>query len=84
VEKKSFFWCIVKKNIHPDYHEITVVLTNGEKIHTRSVYGKAGDSINLDIDPLTHPAWTGGGLRLVDTAGQLSKFSKRYGQEFEG
>ncbi|MDR1034684.1 MAG: 50S ribosomal protein L31 [Holosporales bacterium] len=72
----------MKKNIHPDYHEITIVLTNGDKIRTRSVYGKAGDSVNLDIDPLTHPAWTGGGLKLVDTAGQLSKFSKRYGPEF--
>jgi large subunit ribosomal protein L31 len=74
----------MKKNIHPDYHEITVVLTNGEKIQTKSVYGKVGDSINLDIDPLTHPAWTGGGQKLIDTAGQLSKFSKKYGADFNG
>ncbi|MDR1233908.1 MAG: 50S ribosomal protein L31 [Holosporales bacterium] len=69
----------MKKNIHPEYHEITVVMTNGEEIKTRSVYGKPGDVINLDIDPLTHPAWTGTGQKLVDTAGQISKFSKRYG-----
>jgi large subunit ribosomal protein L31 len=73
----------MKKDIHPDYHEITAVLTSGEKINTRSVYGKAGSVINLDIDPLTHPAWTGTGQKLVDTAGQISKFNRRY-KDFGG
>jgi large subunit ribosomal protein L31 len=68
----------MKKNVHPDYHTITVVLTNGESFQTKSVYGKEGDAINLDIDPLTHPAWTGAGHKLVDTGGQISKFSKKY------
>jgi large subunit ribosomal protein L31 len=68
----------MKKNVHPEYHSISVVLTNGEKFETKSVFGKPGDVINLDIDPLTHPAWTGGGQRLVDTAGQIGKFSRRY------
>ncbi|MDR3224540.1 MAG: 50S ribosomal protein L31 [Holosporales bacterium] len=68
----------MKKNIHPEYHVISVVLTNGEKFETRSVYGKAGDTVNLDIDHLTHPAWTGTGQKLVDTAGQIGKFNKRY------
>jgi large subunit ribosomal protein L31 len=68
----------MKKDIHPEYHDITVVLTDGTKFKTKSVYGKAGDTVNLDIDPLTHPAWTGAGQRLVDTAGQIGKFSKRY------
>ncbi|MDR1609762.1 MAG: 50S ribosomal protein L31 [Holosporales bacterium] len=68
----------MKKNIHPDYHTISVVLTSGEKFETKSVYGKDGDTIHLDIDPLTHPAWTGAGRRLVDSAGQISKFNKRY------
>ena len=68
----------MKKNIHPDYHEISVVLTNGEKFKTKSTYGKAGETINLDIDPISHPAWTGAGQKLVDTAGQISKFNKRY------
>lgn len=68
----------MKKNIHPDYHEITVVMTDGKEFKTRSTWGKAGDSIRLDIDPNSHPAWTGGGQRLLSTAGQLSKFSKKY------
>jgi large subunit ribosomal protein L31 len=67
----------MKKGIHPDYHEITVVMTDGSSFKTRSTYGKAGDSLRLDIDPKTHPAWTGI-HRLVDTGGQLAKFNKRF------
>ena len=67
----------MKKDIHPDYHEVTVVMTNGEKFKTRTTAGKEGDTIRLDIDPLAHPAWTGV-HRLIDTGGQLSKFNKRF------
>jgi large subunit ribosomal protein L31 len=68
----------MKKDIHPDYHEITVVMTDGTKFVTRSTYGKAGDSLQLDIDPNTHPAWTGGTQRLVDSGGQVARFNKRF------
>ena len=68
----------MKKNVHPDYHGISVVLTDGTSFKTKSTFGKMGDIINLDIDPLSHPAWTGAGQKLVDTAGQISKFNKRY------
>ena len=67
----------MKKDIHPDYHEITVVLTDGSEFQTRSTYGSEGDTLRLDIDPKTHPAWTGV-HRLVDTGGQLAKFKKRF------
>ncbi len=67
----------MKKDIHPDYHEITVVMTDGTEFKTRSTYGKAGASMRLDIDPKTHPAWTGE-HRLVDTAGQVAKFNRRF------
>ena len=68
----------MKKDIHPDYHEITVVMTDGTTYTTRSTYGKAGDTVKLDVDPNTHPAWTGGQQRLVDTGGQVAKFNKRF------
>jgi large subunit ribosomal protein L31 len=67
----------MKKGIHPEYHEITVVMTDGSSFKTRSTYGKAGDSLRLDIDPKSHPAWTGV-HRLVDAGGQLAKFQKRF------
>jgi large subunit ribosomal protein L31 len=69
----------MKEGIHPDYHEITVVMTDGSTYATRSTYGKAGDTLRLEIDPKSHPAWTGGQQRLLDTGGQLARFNKRFG-----
>ncbi|MCY4136690.1 MAG: 50S ribosomal protein L31, partial [Rhodobacteraceae bacterium] len=37
-----------------------------------------GDTLTLEIDPSAHPAWTGGGLKLVDSGGRVSRFKKRY------
>ena len=68
----------MKKKIHPDYHEIEVVMTDGTKFKTRSTWGKKGDVLNLDIDPKSHPAWSGGERKLVDTQGQISKFAKKF------
>lgn len=67
----------MKKQGHPEYHEITVVMTDGSEFQTRSTYGKAGDKLHLDVDPKSHPAWTGV-HRLVDSGGQLAKFNKRF------
>ena len=67
----------MKKDIHPDYHEINVVMTDGTTFTTRSTWGQPGDTLKLDIDPKAHPAWTGE-HRLVDTGGQVAKFNKRF------
>jgi large subunit ribosomal protein L31 len=68
----------MKDGIHPDYHEITILMTDGSSYKTRSTYGKEGDTLRLDIDPKSHPAWTGGQQRLLDTGGQLARFNKRF------
>ena len=67
----------MKKNIHPDYHEITVIMTDGSSYKTRSTMGKAGDTLKLDIDPKSHPAWTGQ-HRILDSGGQVARFNKRF------
>ncbi|WP_114394379.1 50S ribosomal protein L31 [Oleisolibacter albus] len=67
----------MKADIHPDYHEITVIMTDGTSFKTRSTMGKAGDTLRLDIDTKTHPAWTGV-QKLLDTGGQIAKFNKRF------
>jgi large subunit ribosomal protein L31 len=67
----------MKDGIHPEYHEITVIMTDGSEFTTRSTYGKPGDKLRLDIDPKSHPAWTGV-QRLVDSGGQVAKFNKRF------
>jgi large subunit ribosomal protein L31 len=69
----------MKADIHPSYHPIKVVMTDGSEFTTRSTMGKAGDTLNLDIDPKTHPAWTGGSQQLLDRGGRLSRFNSRFG-----
>lgn len=69
----------MKSDIHPDYHAIKVVMTDGTEFITRSTWGSEGDVLNLDIDPRTHPAWTGGSQQLMDRGGRLSRFNSRFG-----
>jgi len=69
----------VKTDTHPDYHMIKVQMTDGTVFETRSTWGKEGDTMQLDIDPLAHPAWTGGNKQLLDTGGQVARFNKRFG-----
>jgi len=69
----------MKKGIHPAYHTIKVQMTDGTVYETRSTWGKEGDTLALEIDPLAHPAWTGGNQRLLDQGGQVARFNKRFG-----
>ena len=73
----------MKANTHPDYHEIKVVMTDGTEYTTHSTWGKPGDVMKLDIDPLSHPAWKGGTVKIMEK-GQLSKFEKRFGSFLGG
>jgi large subunit ribosomal protein L31 len=68
----------MKKDIHPDYHTIKVVMTNGTEYFTKSTYGEEGAVMNLDIDPTTHPAWTGGSQTLLDRGGRVSRFNNKF------
>ena len=67
----------MKKKIHPDYHEINIEMTDGTKFITKSTWGKKGDTLKLDIDPVSHPAWTGQ-HRIMDSGGQVARFNKRF------
>jgi large subunit ribosomal protein L31 len=68
----------MKSDIHPEYHRVRVVMTDGSEFFTRSTWGKEGDTLQLDIDPKTHPAWTGGSQQLLDRGGRVSKFNQRF------
>jgi large subunit ribosomal protein L31 len=83
--KSSLYWRVdaprkltMKQDIHPDYHTIKVVMTDGTEFSTRSTWGKEGDVLHLDIDPRSHPAWTGGQQQLVDRGGRVSRFQKKF------
>ena len=66
------------EDFHPHYHMIKVVMTDGSTFDTYSTYGKEGDKLTLDVDPKTHPAWTGGNQQLMDRGGRLSRFKKKF------
>ena len=68
---------IMKADIHPDYHMIKVVMTDGTEYETRSTWGSEGDVMRLDIDPKSHPAWTGV-RRILDSGGRVAQFNKRF------
>lgn len=68
----------MKTEIHPDYHFIDVKMTDGTVVKMRSTWGSEGEVLALDIDPLAHPAWTGGNTKLMDAGGRVSKFKNKY------
>jgi large subunit ribosomal protein L31 len=70
----------MRKDIHPDYHTINIRMTDGSSFTTRSTWGKEGDTLTLEIDPLSHPAWTGGPQKLI-AGGKLERFYRRYNKQ---
>jgi large subunit ribosomal protein L31 len=64
----------VKSGIHPTYEPTTVKCVCGNSWQTRST---AGGTINVDICSACHPFYTGK-QKLVDTAGRVERFRKRY------
>ena len=68
----------MKKELHPEYHMINVKMTDGTIFEMKSTWGAEGDTLSLEVDPTVHPAWTGGGTRLMDTGGRVSKFKNKY------
>ncbi len=64
----------MKPRIHPKYVEVTVSCACGETFKTRSTKG----NIRLEICSKCHPFFTGK-QKLVDTAGRVERFQRKYG-----
>jgi large subunit ribosomal protein L31 len=67
----------MKQGIHPDYKFITVRLADGTTYQTRSTMNAA--QYNSEVDSTNHPFYTGK-KSVVDTAGRIDKFNRRYGK----
>ena len=67
----------MKPGIHPEYSEIEVTCACGEKFKTRST--RKGD-LHVEICSACHPLFTGK-QKLVDTAGRVDRFNRRYGKK---
>ncbi len=64
----------MKSGIHPDYQEITVNCSCGNKFVTRSTMGQ---DLHLEVCSSCHPFYTGK-QKIVDTGGRVDKFRKKY------
>jgi len=68
----------MKAGIHPNYHDVKVTCSCGNVFVTRSTYEK--DEMSLDVCSECHPFYTGK-QKILDTAGQVDKFRRRYGKK---
>ena len=64
----------MKKDTHPNYPEVNVTCSCGNKFKTQSTIG---EDMTIEVCSLCHPFYTGK-QKIIDTAGQVDKFKKRY------
>ncbi len=64
----------MRNGIHPKYDEVTVTCACGNEIRTRSTSG----DLKVEICSACHPFFTGK-QKLLDTAGRIEKFNRKYG-----
>ena len=80
----------MKPGIHPDYHPVVFQdSSTGDAFLTRSTItsdktiewsdGNTYPLVTVDVSAWSHPFWTGA-RRIMDTAGQVEKFHRRYGR----
>ena len=66
----------MKADIHPKYDEIKVTCSCGNEFMTRSTMGQ---ELHVEVCSACHPFYTGK-QKIMDTAGRVDKFRKRYGR----
>jgi large subunit ribosomal protein L31 len=64
----------MKAGIHPEYKQIMVTCTCGNKFETRSTIGQ---DLQVEVCSNCHPFYTGK-QKIVDTGGRVDKFRKKY------
>ena len=67
----------MKTDIHPNYVEIDVTCSCGNKFKTRATSGKA---LNIEVCSECHPFYTGK-QKMIDTAGRVERFNQKYGKK---
>ena len=65
----------MKQGIHPEYNATVITCACGNRLETRSTV----DNISVEICAVCHPFYTGK-QRLVDTAGRVERFKRKYGK----
>jgi large subunit ribosomal protein L31 len=65
----------MKQGIHPEYKAARIVCSCGNVIESRSTVGE----LHVEICSVCHPFYTGK-QKLVDTAGRVERFNRKYQQ----
>lgn len=68
----------MKSDIHPEYHKVTAVCGCGNTVEIGSILPE----LEVEICSACHPFFTGK-QKLIDTAGRIEKFKKRYAKHYE-
>ncbi len=71
---------MAKKDIHPEYNEITVLMSDGSEVKTRSTMNTKDGVYRAEVDSKNHPFFNED-LKMITTAGRVDKFNKRYGKK---
>lgn len=66
----------MKPEIHPEYKDVNVICSCGNSFNTRSTMAK--DDLHIEVCSQCHPFYTGK-QKILDSAGQIDKFRKRFG-----
>ena len=74
-DNTRFYKTKMKKEIHPEYSEIKVTCSCGNSFMTKSTLG---NDLSIEVCSACHPFYTGQ-QKIVDTAGRVDKFRKRFG-----
>ena len=67
----------MKAGIHPQYNEVKVICSCGRELTTRSTLS---EDIRVEVCSACHPFFTGS-QKIMESAGQIEKFRRRYGQQ---
>jgi len=70
----------MKKGIHPEYNEITVLMSDGSEVKMRSTMKPKDGVYRTEVDSLNHPFYNEN-IKMITTAGRVDKFNKRYGKK---
>ncbi len=69
----------MKQGIHPKYGETTVTCACGERFTT----GSTGQNLRVEVCSKCHPFYTGTKQKIVDTAGRVERFRRKYSLDKE-
>ncbi len=70
----------MKKGIHPEYNELTVLMSDGSEVKTRSTLNPKDGVYRTEVDSKNHPFYNDS-QKMISSAGRVDKFNKRYGKK---